>query len=77
MKDTMEESEVKNNFLIDGFPRNQNNMDGWNSAMGDKSNLRFVLFFDCSEEVVEIVSFWLILNVAQSHEFACDKATLL
>jgi len=51
MKDTMEESEVKNNFLIDGFPRNQNNMDGWNSAMGDKSNLRFVLFFDCSEEV--------------------------
>ena len=51
MQETMEENAAKNNFLIDGFPRNQNNLDGWNKAMGDKSNLRFVLFFDCSEEV--------------------------
>ena len=34
------------NFLIDGFPRNQNNLEGWNSIMGDKVNLKFVIFFN-------------------------------
>ncbi|CAG2060796.1 unnamed protein product [Timema podura] len=38
-------------FLIDGFPRNQNNMEGWNRQMADNVNLLFVLFFDCSQEV--------------------------
>merc|ERR1711881_701936 len=44
----MKESE-KNDFLIDGFPRNEDNLQGWNEAVGDKVNLRFVLFLDCSE----------------------------
>ncbi|XP_042209845.1 UMP-CMP kinase 1-like isoform X2 [Homarus americanus] len=37
----------KNEFLIDGFPRNQDNLEGWNKQMGDKVNLKFVLFFEC------------------------------
>lgn len=41
----------KENFLIDGFPRNQNNLEGWNKQMGDKVNLKFVLFFKCPLEV--------------------------
>ncbi|CAK9302401.1 unnamed protein product [Gordionus sp. m RMFG-2023] len=40
----------KNNFLIDGFPRNQNNLEGWQKEMADKVNLKFVLIFDCSEK---------------------------
>lgn len=36
-------------FLIDGFPRNKNNLDGWNKEMGDKARVLFVLFFDCTE----------------------------
>lgn len=39
-----------NKFLIDGFPRNQDNLDGWNREMSDKVDLLFVLFFDCSQE---------------------------
>ena len=39
-------------FLIDGFPRNRNNLDGWTSKMKDKSDVKFVLFFDCPEEVM-------------------------
>ena len=46
----MEKSE-KNKFLIDGFPRNKDNLDGWEREMGDKVNLEFVLFFDCPQEV--------------------------
>jgi len=42
---------LKNNFLIDGFPRNEDNLQGWNKQMGEKVNLQCVLFFDCSEEI--------------------------
>ena len=38
-------------FLIDGFPRNQNNYDGWQREMSGKVNVHFVLYFDCPEEV--------------------------
>ncbi|XP_064554531.1 UMP-CMP kinase [Drosophila montana] len=41
----------KSRFLIDGFPRNQDNLDGWNRQMSDKTDLQFVLFFDCAEDV--------------------------
>lgn len=41
----------KEDFLIDGFPRNQNNLEGWNKEMGEKVNLKFVLFFKCPLEV--------------------------
>ena len=55
----------KNNFLVDGFPRNQDNLDGWNSEMGDKSNVRFVLFFDCDEQVCLTASWVLSYLVAR------------
>ncbi|KAI5712210.1 hypothetical protein M8J76_004360 [Diaphorina citri] len=42
---------TSNKFLIDGFPRNQNNLDGWNKEMADKVELLYVLFFDCPEDV--------------------------
>lgn len=38
-------------FLIDGFPRNQNNLEGWNKALSEKIQLQFVLFFDCPLEI--------------------------
>jgi len=41
----------KNNFLIDGFPRNEDNLQGWTKQMGDKVNLQCVLFFHCSQEI--------------------------
>lgn len=37
--------EKKFNFLIDGFPRNQDNLQGWQREMSDKANVKFVLFF--------------------------------
>ncbi|PSN55220.1 UMP-CMP kinase [Blattella germanica] len=46
----MERSE-SNKFLIDGFPRNQNNLDGWNKQMAPHVNLLFVLFFECSQDI--------------------------
>jgi UMP-CMP kinase len=40
----------KDKFLIDGFPRNQNNLEGWNKAVAQNVNLLFVLFFECPRE---------------------------
>jgi len=42
----------KGKFLIDGFPRNQDNVDGWESVMGDGVDVRFCLFLDCPLEVM-------------------------
>lgn len=41
----------KLNFLIDGFPRNEDNLQGWNKVMSEKVNLQFVLFFDCPLDI--------------------------
>jgi UMP-CMP kinase len=41
----------KDTFLIDGFPRNKDNLDGWTRQMAAKTNARAVLFFECNEKV--------------------------
>lgn len=38
-------------FLIDGFPRNEDNLSGWNAVMPSKVNLKFVLFIECTEDI--------------------------
>ena len=39
-------------FLIDGFPRNEDNLAGWEKQMEDKADIKFVLYFDCPEKVI-------------------------
>jgi UMP-CMP kinase len=40
-------------FLIDGFPRNEENNGRWEAEMSDKARVALVLFFDCPEKVME------------------------
>ena len=40
-------------FLVDGFPRNTNNVSGWQQVVRDSINLGGVLFYDCPEETME------------------------
>ncbi|CAF97570.1 unnamed protein product [Tetraodon nigroviridis] len=51
MEETMQKDEQKFRFLIDGFPRNEDNLQGWNKVMDNNADVKFVLFFDCSIEV--------------------------
>ena len=55
IKNAMQENIGKGRhyFLVDGFPRNQNNLEGWDGIMRDFAEVSFVLFFDCPEEVME------------------------
>lgn len=50
MKKDMERAESKGRFLIDGFPRNKNNVDGWDNTVASEIDFKFVLFFECPEE---------------------------
>ncbi|CAD5214128.1 unnamed protein product [Bursaphelenchus xylophilus] len=38
-------------FLVDGFPRNKNNLDGWQKEMNDKTKVHFVLYLSAPLEV--------------------------
>ncbi len=40
----------KSNFLIDGFPRNEDNLRGWEAEVKEDADVRFVLFFTCDKE---------------------------
>eukprot|EP00483_Globobulimina_turgida_P003732 UN03738 len=40
-------------FLIDGFPRNQDNLDGWNKYMSDYVDLKGVIFLNVNDNVAK------------------------
>lgn len=40
-------------YLVDGFPRNTNNLAGWQQVVGDSLELGGVLFYDCPEAKME------------------------
>ena len=37
-------------FLVDGFPRNEENMTVWQKHLGHKTEVQFLLLFDLSSE---------------------------
>jgi UMP-CMP kinase len=47
----MNECRPAKKFLIDGFPRNQDNLMGWEREMKGKVELKAVVVFHCPEEV--------------------------
>jgi len=47
------EMEQTNRFLIDGFPRNWDNLNGWEGSMLPVCNVESVMFIDCPEEELE------------------------
>ena len=56
LKDAMENltrTTGKRNFLLDGFPRSLNNMEGWYEIFGKDAALPTMLYFECPYEVLE------------------------
>lgn len=43
----------KNNFLLDGFPRSLNNLEGWYEIYGREAELPKMLYFECPFAVLE------------------------
>lgn len=42
-----------NRYLVDGFPRNWDNIQGWDSCMPDVCDVEAVLFIECPEEELQ------------------------
>lgn len=42
-----------NNFLLDGFPRSLNNMEGWYEIFGTDAPLPKMMYFECPYDVLE------------------------
>ena len=53
LKKAMDESGKNNIFLIDGYPRNQDNIDGWNEVFGENYKLITSIILGCDEEMLE------------------------
>jgi len=43
----------QNNFLVDGFPRSINNLEGWSEVMGLEVDLPKMIYFECPYDVLE------------------------
>jgi adenylate kinase family enzyme len=43
----------KVNFLLDGFPRSLDNMEGWYEVFGRETELPTMLYFECPYDVLE------------------------
>ncbi|EGR33013.1 hypothetical protein IMG5_063840 [Ichthyophthirius multifiliis] len=52
LKLAMEKNGWSKQFLIDGFPRNFENLEKWNLKMGNITEFQCVLFLDCNEETM-------------------------
>ena len=39
-------------FLIDGFPRNEDNVNGWDGLMHDITEVPFTVFFDADDDTM-------------------------
>lgn len=44
----------KRKFLIDGFPRNPENLACWDEIMNENFRVDFLLFLDCPEKVMQV-----------------------
>lgn len=51
LRDAMETSN-SDKFLVDGFPRDMDNLACWNSIMSDIADVQFLLFLDCPNEIM-------------------------
>lgn len=53
IRKAMVDAKGKRKFLIDGFPRNIDNITTWENVIGNDATVSRVFFFDCAESVME------------------------
>ncbi|CAD8056243.1 unnamed protein product [Paramecium sonneborni] len=53
LQSAMQANGLNKMFLIDGFPRNQENYDVWIKLMGDKVEFKKLFYFECDEQTLK------------------------
>jgi adenylate kinase family enzyme len=49
VKEKIERYNYKGRYLLDGFPRGQENIDVWNKIMGKWADIKGIFYFECEE----------------------------
>lgn len=52
LKNEIEEVGVKKTYLVDGFPRNKNNVESWYDVLGGQTDLKRVVYITVDEETM-------------------------
>ena len=50
IKKTILKGDCSKLILLDGFPRNQDNIDAWNKVVGNDIEISFLMFFEVSDD---------------------------
>mmetsp|Transcript_22512 Transcript_22512/g.20444 ORF Transcript_22512/g.20444 Transcript_22512/m.20444 type:complete len:234 (-) Transcript_22512:99-800(-) len=53
MENAVKNNKLNNKFLIDGFPRDMDNLSCWNTTMTPLVDVQFLLFLDCPQEIMK------------------------
>jgi len=53
LQNAMASATGKQFFLIDGYPRNLDNVTGWEENVGDAANVCGVLYYEAKEDELE------------------------
>lgn len=53
IKQAMERNNFEGKYLIDGLPRNQENVDAWDKGMKSDVSVKGLIYFKCSDEVMQ------------------------
>ncbi len=48
----LKKSKGQTKFLIDGFPRNEGNVNSWREVIGNRARVEKVLFLECPEDIL-------------------------
>lgn len=50
VEEQLEKTNYGGRYLLDGFPRGQENMDVWEKMMSKKVNVKSAIYFECQKE---------------------------
>lgn len=53
IRKAIEKNGNEGTFLLDGFPRNEENISKWNEIVGVELDFEHMVYIDCSESVME------------------------
>lgn len=74
--DIPSEKKLRGKFLIDGFPRNEDNLQSWKRQLADRVEVAFVVFLDCSLVPTNVQFDHYLLKIIDYHACRSNQCLL-
>ena len=53
LENRLSKDDCQNGYILDGYPRNKENVEAWDKILTDIVDIKAVFFFDCSHELMK------------------------